>query len=342
MPSQVLSLTGGPVSIEGAVALAAGSLGVLPWRIPFEQQQLYEPALRPVAMCPAGVRLVFVSDTSTVALDFRSTVVNAVPPAAFDLLVDGRLHHRIVPPEDARSIEFSALPAGTHLLEMYLPSQYVQLELLALRIDASAVVEQRTDGRPRWIAYGSSITHCRHAAGPSETWPALVAARCGLNLTCLGYGGNCHMEPMVARLIRDLPASYISLKLGINMVGPLVGSYSDRTFRAGVIGLIKTIRDGHPTTPIAVVSPIHANDRETVPNSAGMSLALARQRIAEAIDVLRQYGDQQLHYVDGLDLFGSEFESYLEDGVHPNAEGYRILADRYCDLVMPQLGISPG
>jgi hypothetical protein len=257
----------------------------------------------------------------------------------FDLLVDGMLHQRIVPPEDARSIEFGDLPSGEHLIELYLPSQYVQLELQTLRIDTGATAKPWIDTRPRWIAYGSSITHCRHAAGPSETWPALVAARCGLNLTCLGYGGNCHMEPMVARMIRDLPASYISLKVGINIVSPQGGSYSDRTFRAALIGLIKTIRDGHPTTPMAVVSPIHAKDRERVENPIGMSLALARQRVAEAVDVLQQHGDQHLHYVNGLDLFGSELEPYLGDGVHPNAEGYRILADRYSDLVMPALGL---
>ena len=54
-------------------------------------------------------------------------------------------------------------------------------------------------------------------------------------------------------MIRDLPADAIGLKLGINMTS---GSVSDRTCRALAIGLIKTIRDGHPDTPLAVVSPI--------------------------------------------------------------------------------------
>jgi lysophospholipase L1-like esterase len=151
---------------------------------------------------------------------------------------------------------------------------------------------------------------------------------------------------MVARMIRDLPADYITLKLGINTH---TGSLSDRTFRAAVLGVIATIRDGHPTTPLAVVSPIYctrleqpaANDgaADAPPAPAAMPLALMRQRIAEAVDVLRGRGDANLHYVDGLSLFGEADAAYLGDQVHPDADGYRLLGRRFADRVMPLLGV---
>ena len=74
---------------------------------------------------------------------------------------------------------------------------------------------------------------------------------------------------MVGRMIRDLPADLIGLKLGINMMS---GSCNDRTFRAAAIGLIQTIRDGHADTPMAVVSPIYNAPREQTPNPVGMSV----------------------------------------------------------------------
>ena len=333
---QTLALTGGPVTIEGSVSLEETPDGIHPWRLPVSERELFEPSVVNKASMPAGVRLTLVSDTSSVTLQVeRAPDVTETPPWVFDLLVDGRLHQRITPEPDDAAIRFTDLPAGEHRLELYLPSQYVPLTLCALHIDAGASASAWTDDRQRVVFYGSSITHCRHAAGPSETWPAIVACGFDLHLTCLGYGGACHMDPMVGRMIRDLPADYIGLKLGINMMGAV--SASDRTFRALAIGLLKTIRDGHPTTPIAVVSAICHPPTETTPNAAGMTLALMRQRLCEAVQVLRNQGDSNLSYVNGLELMSREDAHLYEDGIHPSAEGYRFLAKTYGRVVMPRL-----
>lgn len=337
--AQLLPLIGGPVRIEGAVSLEETDGGILPWRLPVGDRSLFEPSLASTAAMPSGIRLSFVSDTETVALSVRRDPDEEEnPPWVFDLVVDGQLHQRVAPVRDAKVIRFMDLPRGVHHIELYLPCQYVSVTLRALHIDTDALASARVDERPRVIFYGSSITHCRHAAGPSETWPAIVARDFNLHLTSLGYGGNCHMDPMVGRMIRDLPAAAIGMKIGINMIG--AASVSDRTFRALAIGLLKTIRDGHPTTPIAVISPIFNSPREDKPNSAGMTLQLARQRLAEAVDVLKQEGDANLHYVNGLDLMGPDHVHLYEDGTHPNAEGYRFFAKVYGEVVMPKLGFA--
>ena len=118
------------------------------------------------------------------------------------------------------------------------------------------------------------------------------------------------------------------------------GSASDRLFRALAIGLVQTIRDGHPDTPIAVVSPICQVERETEENVVGMHLVRMRERLAEAVEVLRGQGDGNLHYVDGLSLMGPDDMHLYVDGVHPSAEGYRFLADAYLRQVMPKLAVA--
>jgi hypothetical protein len=335
-PTQSIPLRGGPLTIEGAVSLEETEAGLHPWRLPVEQRDLFETSLISKASQPAGVRLTLVSDTSSVRLDVVPPGIESNPPWVFDLLVDGQLHGRIHPPIDAETIQFDDIPAGDHQLELYLPSQYVPVVLRDLSIDEGASASDWTDTRRRILFYGSSITHCRHAAGPSETWPAIVAKRADLHLTSLGYGGDCHLDPMVGRMIRDLPADAIGLKLGINMMS---GSVSDRTFRAFAIGLIKSIRDGHPDTPLAVVSPICHPPNETTPNVVGMTLQIMRQRLAEAVDALQGYGDRNIHYVDGLSLMGPDDVHLYIDGIHPSAEGYRFLAEAYLREVMPQLGL---
>lgn len=334
---QALELTDGPMDFAGAVSLARDERGVHPWRLQVGDWPLYEPALRDRAADPAGVRLTFVSDTSRLTLEVAPGDGPQERACTFDLLVDGVRHDRQELPEAQGVIEFTDIPTGEHRLELYLP-QRRSVRVVRLAIDAGAAAKRWDDRRSKWLVYGSSITQCGEAAGPSETWPAIVANRFDLNLTCLGYGGNCHMEPVVARMMRDLPADCISLCLGINVMGAL--SYGPRTFRAAVLGTVLTLRDGHPDTPMAVVSPICNPPRETTPNAVGLTLADMRELIAEAVAVLRQRGDANVHYVDGLSVFGPEHAHHMPDELHPDAAGYRLLAERYAEAVMPVLGVS--
>lgn len=333
-----LVLTGGPVSFEGAVSIEVTPNGVHPWRIPVIHRDLFDPKLVKMASAPAGVRLTFISNTSSVILGITPPLVETDPPCVFDLLVDGKLHQRVVPSIESNVVNFMDLPVGEHLLELYLPSQYMAFAVRGLQIDADATVQRWDEHRPRIVLYGSSITHCRHAAGPSVTWPALVAQRFNLHLTSLGYGGACHLDPMVGRMIRDLPADYIGLKLGINMM--ILASVSDRLFGPLVTGMVKTIRDGHPETPLVIISPICHPPSETTENTAGMTLQNMRYRLAEVCEVLRGNGDSHLHYVNGLSLMGPEDIHLYADGLHPSSEGYHFLAKGWIREVAPKLGLA--
>lgn len=335
---QRVPLTDGPMAFEGAISLEQTPEGIHPWRLPVARRDLFEPSITAKASYPAGIRMTFVSDTSTVVLSIVPSELEPDPPWVFDLLVDGELHQRVAPAMTADTVRFDGIPAGQHRLELYLPSQYAPVIVRRLEVDAGASLASWTDERKRIVFYGSSITHCRHAAGPSETWPALVARRYDLHLTSLGYGGDCHMDAVVGRMIRDLPADYIGLKLGINMMGAV--SASQRSFRAMAIGLIETIRDGHPDTPMVVVSPICHPPNEATPNPAEMTLQIMRDKLAEAVDVLRAQGDDNLHYVDGLQVMGPDDVHLYIDGIHPSAEGYHFLAEGWMREAAPTLGLS--
>lgn len=331
-----LPLEGGPVGFAGAVSLEKTAAGVRPWRLPHERRGLFHPVLQTVAAMTAGVRLTLVSDTTTLEIDAGPRPGPGDRPWTFDLFVDGRFHQRRALPAHGAPLRFDGLHAGEKRLEVYF-YPCIPTEVTAVRIDADASAGAFEDDRPRWTVYGSSITHCADAAGPGLAWPALVAARLGLNHTSLGYGGGCHMEPAVARIIRDLPADVIGLKVGINVYSH--ASLSPRTFREAVLGTVLTIRDKHPTTPIAVASPIYSPTVDGVPNAVGMTLVSMRLLVREAVDALRAHGDAHVHYVDGLDLLGPESEHLIPDGVHPSDEGNALLAERYATRVMPRLGV---
>lgn len=336
--TQSLPLTDGPVTFAGAISLDVSDQGVQPWRLVHDDFLLYEEVLRDgAASLGTGVRLNLLSDTSQLSIEFEPGQGAVNPPYRFDLLIDGKFHERLSVETPADKATFSNLPEGEHRLEVYLPHQCA-IRIRSVTIDADASAKAWTDPRPRWLVYGSSITQCKSSDGPSQTWPALVANRFGLNLTCVGYAGNCHMEPVVTRMLRDQPADYISLCLGINMFGG--STYSARTFRAGVLGTLITLRDRHRDTPMVVVTPISNPPREDKPNLVNMTLPLVRETITQAVTLLQDRGDKHLHLINGLDLFGPELAHHMPDGLHPDADGYRVLADQYAKVVMPSFGLK--
>ena len=127
--------------------------------------------------------------------------------------------------------------------------------------------------------------------------------------------------------------------VGINIQGG--STLNSRTFLPAVVGVIVAAREGHPDVPIVVCSPVWSPPRETTPNTAGMTLEIMRQDVATAVELLRERGDKSLHYVDGLALFGPEHAANLPDELHPDAEGYCILARNFSREVFEQLRISP-
>ena len=314
---------------HGAVSVEKTGEWLMPWRIPYGERDLFDQGLVVHAGAPAGVRLAFRSEVTSV-----SGRVEPVPDAAkLDLCCDGALVGSV---ELAGREEFcfDGLPSGGKAVELWLP-QVGSFRLKSLELSDGATAEPFEDPRPRWITYGSSISQCAAAESPTQTWPAIVARERGLNLTCLGFGGQCHLDTSIARMMRDLPADFISMCVGINIYGS--GSMNARTFRPSIIGFVQILRERHADTPIVVMSPILSPPNETRPNAVGFTLRAMRDEVAAAVEALRAHGDPNTHYVDGVQVFGPDLAHLLPDGVHPDAEGYRLMGRNFLQEVIARI-----
>ncbi len=310
---------------QGAISLQHTEDWIMPWRTPHSAHVLFPDPLLERSAMPAGVRISFRSNTTQVS----GNIVPQNDSGMLDLCCNGELIDAI-DLKQMDSFTFENLSNEEKLIELWLP-QFGRFQLRSLEIDDDATLEPFTDTRPRWITYGSSITQCRTAASPTQTWPAIVARAHGLNLTCLGYGGQCHLDAMVARMIRDTPADYISMCLGINIQG--ASSLGQRTFRPAIIGAVQIVREKHPDIPIVLMSPICCPPREENPNTVGFHLKGMREEVQAAAEALQAHGDQQVHYVDGLSVFGADFVHLLPDDLHPDAEGYRVMGQNFTTVV---------
>lgn len=368
-----------PAFVRGALRLEPTARGVAPHRLPaWALAQAADPQLSMVEAQGAGVRIALRTAATSVTLTAHRTRVTyagapARPDGSIDLVVDGEVVGRtrtsggttteldmvtgqptVIPGEDLVAT-FDGLPARVKDVEIWLPHNET-LEIIEVTADAP-VTEAPLVGR-RWLHHGSSISQGSNAARPTGTWPAVAARLGGVELQNLGFGGAALLDPFVARVMRDTPADLLSVALGINLVNSDLMRL--RAFRAGLHGFLDTIRDGHPSTPLLVVTPLHCRIHEATPGPGAFDTeAIAEGRLAfmatgdpaevpagrltlESIRTEttrlvaeRQATDPHLFLLDGLTLYGAADEAAhpLRDALHPDAETHRFIGERFAQHV---------
>lgn len=366
---RTVPLEDGPVRIAGALDLDHRSIGLAPRRLPvWTRAQLPDAMVDLMVAMTSGVRLIFDTDATEIELELLPTTLAYVGlperPAVVDLVIDDTLIERraLAPGNriviqrpmttgtlergEPSTVRFEGLATSMKAVEIWLP-QAATIALRQLAVNDGAEVQPSQSSKRRWVHYGSSISHCMEADGPTGTWPAVAARLAGIELQSIGLGGQCHLDQFVARTIRDLDVDVISMKVGINVVN--AESLKERTFISALNGFIDTVRDGHPSTPYLIVSPIICPAAEdspgpTIPDASGvfgvvdrptalsvgcLTLRRIREIIADTVERRRGAGDDNLHYLDGLELFGEADVSDLPDALHPNDAGYKRMGERF-------------
>ncbi len=375
--------------LQGALELEGTTAGILPHRLPaWARAQCADPQLAMVEAQPSGVRLRFRTAATVIELDALRTrrVYAGAPPqpdGVYDLMVDGKLAAQAsidggnlltvdmmagtmrTDTGAPGTLRFDGLPAHVKDVEIWLPHNE-RTELVALRSDAP-IVPAPDPGRKVWLHHGSSISHGSGAASPTGTWPALAASLAGVDLVNLGFGGSALLDPFAARTMRDTPADVVSIKIGINLVN--LDLMRMRAFGPAVHGFLDTVREGHPHTPLLLVSPILCPIHEETPGPGALDMAaLAEGRLRfratgdpaeraagkltlvsireELARIVRQRaaGDPHLYYLDGLALY-SEADAValpLPDALHPDAATHRLIGERFAGMVFGEGGAFGG
>ncbi|HYO18519.1 MAG TPA: GDSL-type esterase/lipase family protein [Dermatophilaceae bacterium] len=362
-----------PALVRGGAEFERTDRGVRLHRLPaWVRQQFPDGQLLAMESQPSGVRLTLRTTAHMVELTTHSTRVayRGADRArgAVDAIVNGSLFRRdtlsggdvfeidlqsgqsTFTPGPPHTTTISDLPSGENLVELWLPHNE-SVDLVSLRSDAQVLPDM--EKLPVWVHHGSSISHGTNAAAPTGIWPVVAARPADVDLHNLGFGGSALVDPFMARVIRDAPADFISVKLGINVVN--TDAMRLRAFIPAVHGFLDTIRDGHPTTPIILISPIFCGIHETTPGPGAVDLStlgtgqvqfvatgtpaevdqgkLTLYSIRQELESLVEgrAADPHLHYLDGTDLYGPSdaVELPLPDGLHPGPAAHLRIGERF-------------
>jgi hypothetical protein len=320
---------------------------------------------------PSGVRLRFRTQATTIALEVHvmpltiARVIEEPAVARFDLVVDGHevqteaarkggqirleMDGPLTTKEEfirgeGEEITFTNLGESMKEIEIWLPAGAL-VEIRSISANNEILPPTQSENK-KWVHYGSSISQCAETERPLDIWSVHASRLLGLDIRNLGLAGEAHLDGFVARTIADLPADFISLKLGINVVNG--DSMRERTFIPAVHNFLDTIREKKPTTPILVISPIicpfhEVNPGPTLIGDSGLTSmnrphalaagALNLPKIRTILErIVHERDDQNLYFLNGLELFNENDLHLMPDLLHPNSQGYRLMGERFAAL----------
>jgi len=349
-------------SIHGALQLTGHPDGVAPLRLPtWTRAQQADGGIERMSGQTSGVRLRLRTAAHTIRLEatFTRTVSAAHPARPFRLvaetasvactvtldegttLVETRDGDATPQPGPRSIVHFSLESApGERVVTIWLP---LAAACVVHSVRADAPLTPCPAEGPRWLHYGSSISHGSDLHDPRGPWPQQVARELRLDLVNLGFAGNAMLDPFVARAIADAPAHLITLGIGINIVNG--DAMRARTFAPAVHGFLDRVREGHPTVPVSIITafacPIHedspgptradrsglaaATPRDLRPGDGSLTLARTRSLLEQIVASRR---DALLYLVDGLSLLGVD-DGHLPDNLHPDQAGHDLIAARF-------------
>ena len=181
------------------------------------------------------------------------------------------------------------------------------------------------DPRPV-VVYGTSIQQGGCASRPGMCHTNIMSRLLNRPFINLGFSGSANGEPEIARIMADIkdPAMFI-LDFDANAgVGRL---------RERLPGFIDILREKHPQTPILLISRLLyaaeiAGDQEFVPIRRDFTTIHINE-----LDRRREMGDQNIHFLDGSTLYGSDPSECTVDGVHATDLGFYQISRRTAPVI---------
>lgn len=316
MLMDIFGQTGFESFFHGVHHIRRESDGWLPLRFPEDQIDRFRQANEvwyPRILCPAGIRVVFLTAARHVSLEFRvSERIRDI--GGPELFVDDRFVERKEisgsgPGRLVFEIPESAAGGPQRRVDIFLPWSFTMV-LRSLEVEEAQPIQPPSG---RYLALGDSITQGVFSTAPSSAYTAVLSRSLNLDLLNRGVGGHIfEVESLDDSIGRP---ELVTVAYGTNDWAQCVPRDVFRNRVSSYLERLEAIVEG---AECHVITPLW-REEEARPNESGDSLDLFRDIIAEVCD------EQGIKCIDGSGLIPHSAD-FFADHVHPNDEGFREMA----------------
>lgn len=274
----------------------------------------------------SGVRVAMTTDADEISFAFRTKKASSRHFYFVDMCVDGVLvaHEGKTDVVDDAGIMTFTLPAGTHLVELYMPNLY-SLEIKDMEL-IGATKAETVRKKYRMLAFGDSITQGYDATFSSLSYANITADLLNATLVDQAIGGEVFNPGIIDGDI-DFKPDFITVAYGTNDFSRSTREVMERD--AGEF--YRRLREAFPDAKIFAMMPIWRADTTSKVRVLGT--------FEDAKEIVRAAASAQPNTVvidcDGFVPHHPDFFSDLR--LHPNDIGFKFYAEALARVIKPQL-----
>lgn len=271
----------------------------------------YSEAAEIRAMNTSGIRISFISDTSSLKLSGSYGRVSR-NIYSFDVIADREMITLKPDQEKPETFSFSAqLPgSGLRRIEIFLPNM-AETFVESVEIDDGSKISPVHGSGKKWLFIGDSITQGMTVSSPSLSYAARTAQAVGYDWHNIAVGGAV-MRKELGEMALSLDWDTVSIAYGVN---DFAQNIPLEQFVNNLKGLLRSL-SSRKDSKIFLITPIPWVGR-TEPNTLGLQLEDYRKAIADSVSSF-----DSVTVINGLEMVPDDGK-YFVDNIHPNDDGMK-------------------
>ena len=202
---------------------------------------------------------------------------------------------------------------------------YARVDNIEIGVDRNAKIAAPfpwKDNKPI-VTYGSSILQGACASRPGMCYTNILSRKLNRPILNFGFAGNAYGEKEIARVLSDIdnPSMYLI------DYDPNAGADGVRNT---LVDFCRIIRQKHSAVPIVTISNIpYPQDffSHTSDSNASSRLLQLSEIHRELTAQLISEGDNNIFFIDGKELLGTDFHECSVDGCHLSDMGFYRMAE---------------
>lgn len=243
---------------------------------------------------------------------------------AFDVFVDDQLIASLRPKSGRIKISFGNPRHEQKILKICFP---IFAETGIKEIRCNGETKAADLAKESMYCFGDSITQGFVAGSPSCSYIARLADELNLDALNQGVGGYYFMAESLAGLETVPAPKLITVAYGTNDWTTMPDI---ETIRLNVRQYFSRLNELFPNTPTYVITPIWRGD---------MDVAQPSGSLEDVIEVIKNEATvyANITIVEGLNISSHKSEDYADGFLHPNKEGFAVMAEGILEKINTSL-----